>query len=289
MRAISGFYHFFKVQSENDVIRNSPAGANKVIAVGMAAFRQLAHMIDYSCRWSSLPDYHKLDETRVYKKSSAGLVVFIHGLRSHPSKWKYHISKVKENPQLDFFAPFVPKQGLCPLQEATAPIFDHIIKYTQEHPGKPVCLIGHSNGARIAINIEEMMRSSAPATPVNVSGIAGPHLGSSMMNLAEKLCFARLFYPSEVRKEMGYKSEPAKSLMSRVKQPFAREVAPRTYEFFGSSEDFSVRGEGSALPILGKGEERWLCSGHSHDSIVDAVMEKQMNSILQKCKSSNSL
>lgn len=282
--AIPSFYQFQQVENRrSESIVDSRSFVQKSIASATSVFRQVKHLVEYWFRYSRASDYHKLNKEIVWKEGSQGLCVFIHGLRSHPKKWKHHISLVKQKlPQVDIFAPFVPKQGLCSLKEATDPILAKILDYVKKNPLSPVYIFGHSNGARISLNLDAEMREKAPTTPVHISAIAGPLLGSSRMNLVKKLgIVARFFYPAALQREMSYESQAALKLLNRVKQPLTEGVAPRTYEFFASRDDFSIPDLPSTLPFINEAK-RWICEGHSHDSIVDAVKDLQINSLMEK-------
>jgi hypothetical protein len=113
-----------------------------------------------------------------------------------------------------------------------------------------------------------------------VSTIAGVHLGSRRMNLLEKLGLAKWFYPDPLRKELKYGSDKARELLSQLSLPLPVGCAERKYEFYGTLEDISVPDLDSSLPILHKGEHRYLIHAYGHGSIVMAVAKQQITSCL---------
>jgi len=211
-----------------------------------------------------------------WKQNSQGLVVLLHGLRNDPAAWFSQLSLLKEHAAIDVFAPIVPHRGLCSLEEASSPILPAIEDFAQKNPGKPICLLGVSNGSRITTWLETRLRQTRPAAPVLVSTIAGVHLGSSRMNLLDKLHLASYFYPSVLGNELRYNSDTARKLLEEVRAPLPFSCAPRSYEFYATTDDVSVPDLDSSLPQIGKGEECYILHGQSHDSIVTAVADKQI-------------
>ncbi len=212
------------------------------------------------------------------KDKSQGLVVLVHGLRNTPAAWHSQLSLLDRHP-IDVFAPFVHERGMCSLEEAAAPLLPILENYTKNNLGKPLCLLGTSNGGRIVAWLETELRRIAPATPVKVSTIAGVHLGSSRMNLLKDLGLAKYFYPSALQEELPYNSGKAQELLNRIKAPLP-EGCKRSYEFYATTEDLSIPNLDSSLPKLNRGESVHVVHGHSHSSIVTAVAEKQISSCL---------
>ena len=147
---------------------------------------------------------------------------------------------LKEQQQIDIFAPVVPDRGMCSLKSASKPIFEHLRRYAKAHPEKPICIMGVSNGSRIATKLEVKLQKHAPTTPVRVSTIAGVHYGSSRMGLVKALGIAKWMYPKELMMELSYGSECATRLLNRVKAPLPGGCFARSYEFFATTEDQSV-------------------------------------------------
>lgn len=155
--------------------------------------------------------YHLCDKKLIWKKDSSGLCVLLHGFKGHPSIWDPHLKILNEESKIDVFVPFVPKAGNCSLEEAASPILPNIIDYTKNHPDKPICLIGVSNGGRLATWLEVQLRTISPSTPVKVSTIAGVHFGTPIIQLLEKLKLAKFFLSPVIRKELSYGNVKAKT------------------------------------------------------------------------------
>lgn len=224
--------------------------------------------------------YNLCGQNTNWKKDSIGLCVLIHGLRGHPSIWRSQKQLLKSHTKIDTFVPFVPKKGDCSLEEAARPILSTILDYIAKHPGKPICLIGVSNGSRLSTWIETELRQRDPRVSVKVSTIAGVHLGSSVINRLESFGIAGCFLKPVIRRELAYNSEKAKELLSRVKAywPSGFGVGERAYEFYASMDDCQVPDLDSSLPIINKGEQFHVVSGQGHNSIVAAVAKEQIAS-----------
>ncbi len=216
-----------------------------------------------------------------WSHKSDTLFVLVHGLRGHPSVWEAHVNLIKTHPKFDVFAPFVPFQGNCSLEEAATPILPNILAYTKTHPGNPICLLGVSNGSRIVTWLETELREKAPTTAVKVSTIAGVHFGSSVITLLEQFGFGRLLFHPAILQELAYGSRKAKELMEKVQKPLPPEVADRDYEFYAATADMHVPNIDSSLPILNRGEHFHLIHGHGHNSIVAAIAKQQIDSCLK--------
>ncbi len=249
----------------------------KVVDFSLSLFRQIQFSLIFlynrlflSTSWCS--------KLNVQKSDSRGLVVLIHGLHSDPVAWYCQLGILQKYEKIDVYAPTVTKRGLCPLKEAAEPILGPLLNYIQENPGKPLCLLGHSNGTRIATRLETQLRELAPQTPIKVSTIAGVHLGSSQMDRLEEVGLAKHFYPEDLRHELKYGSEKAKELLNQISSDLPIGCAERDYEFFAATEDLSVPDLGSSLPRINRNERFQILHGHSHDSIVTAVAQQQIAS-----------
>lgn len=254
----------------------------KIYDFAMSLFRELLFI-------SSIPylDYllaflfnHPIKKIHWSRKSES-LFVLVHGLRSHPSVWESHISQLKTYPNIDVFAPFVPLQGNCSLEEAATPILPNIIDYAKAHPGNPICLLGVSNGSRIVTWLETELREKAPTTPVKVSTIAGVHFGSSVITLLEQFGVGKFLFHPAILKELAYGSQKARELISRVQKPLPPEVAGREYEFYATTEDLHVPNLDSSLPTLNRGEHHHLINGFGHNSIVAEIAIPQIDDCLE--------
>ena len=248
----------------------------KAIHLITSLFRQMLFSIGYG--------YHraisKKQPSTLWNTESQGLVVLLHGLRSDPAAWFPQLSLLRKHQKIDVFNPLVHKRGLCALEEATLPLLPRVIDYIQTHPGRPICLIGMSNGSRIATWLETRLREIAPQTPVMVSTISGVHLGSSRMNQLEKFKMKSALYPAALQQELKFQSEYALNLLNRVRAPLPPNCAPRKFEFYATTDDLLIPDLASSLPEINQGERFYVLQGHSHDSIVSAVAEQQIDSCL---------
>lgn len=243
-------------------------------------FRQAVYSLNLVYHRRTLKNRQHCGQNIKYFPNTEGLVVLLHGLRNDPAAWHAQLSLLSKERKISVFAPVVPNRGMCSLNEAATPILPTILDYIAKNPGKPVCLLGVSNGSRIATWLEIKLRHQAPLTPVMVSTIAGVHLGSSRMDLLKKLRLANHFYPEVLGKELAYCSLHAINLLKEVRAPLPDHCAQRKYEFYATTEDISVPDLNSSLPRIDKGERHYIVHGQSHDSIVSAVSKNQIASCL---------
>jgi hypothetical protein len=251
----------------------------KIYHLFISLFRQALYSLTFFY-YRLFSNIHEYSKNITWKKDSEGLICLFHGLRSDPATWYKQIALIKkQNNKIDIFAPKINKKGLCPLEDASTPILPTLLDFANKYPKKPICLIGVSNGSRIAMWLENKLRTLSNQTPVKVSTIAGVHFGSSRMNLLEKLKLAKLFYPEVLIEELKYGSKTSEELLNQVRKPLPKNCV-RSYEFFASTEDSQVPELDSSLPILDKGEEHHVIHGETHNSIVSAVAKKQISSCL---------
>lgn len=226
--------------------------------------------------------YESCEKQKEWNKESQGCMVFLTGLNGHPSIWKKHLSDLKAVEAIDRFVPYVPENGECELDQAAEPIYKVVLDYTQKHPGKKICLIGVSNGARIATYIETKLRQDAPNSPVKVSTIAGVHFGSRWANYLQILnalqisrCCPALF------NELGFASMKAKELLDEVQKPLAPNVK-RAYQFYATTEDLIISDLSSSIPKIGTIASSFkIYHGEGHNSLVERVADEQMKDALQ--------
>jgi len=210
--------------------------------------------------------------SKQWKPKTEGLFVMMHGLMGHPSIWHNQITKLKETmPNCERFVPFVSKQGNCGLEEAGRPILNKIVEYTKANPGKPICLLGVSNGATLCHYIETELRKEVPGASVMVSSVAGVHYGSKKIDLANRI---RLHNPA-IRKRLAFASAEAKKLLDAVKQPLGE--GKRKFVYFASLADSLATHVGTALPRIGHADtSHYVVDEEGHSSIVKRVMDAQL-------------
>jgi hypothetical protein len=91
------------------------------------------------------------------RRDSAGLCLLLHGMNASRKQWeKYTRQFPKDFPHMDYLAGPVFKAGNCSLEEAAEPFIEVVEDYLRKFPGKPLILIGTSNGSRIASYIERI-------------------------------------------------------------------------------------------------------------------------------------
>lgn len=230
------------------------------------------------------PRFDRVGIDPSWRAESEGLYVLIHGLNGHPVIWQSHVDQLKNDQKKDLFVPYVRLKGNGPLEEVADPLLKVIEEYALNHPKKPVCLIGVSNGGRICAWLETQLRSSAPSTPVRVSTIAAVLFGTSRMDLIKR-CHQftnwSLGYNLSVVNDLCLGSEKAKEILKNVSLPLAEGVI-RDFEFFASTEDSQVPEIFSSMPTLGNDLKvvNHLVHGYDHNGIVAGVSVNQ----IQSCK-----
>lgn len=249
----------------------------KVTAIGSSLLKEMGyglHLLINRCIFSPFY-FHRCDKEIQWKTVSEGLYVLIHGLKGHPSIWNSHLRELAKRPKVDIFVPYVPHAGNCTLEEAGKPILKQVLDYLKHHPQHPICLIGFSNGSRIATWLETQLRQVARGTAVKISTIAGVHFGSPLINRFERYQVARFIFHSAIRKELTFGSQKAQELLKNVLAKLPPDTE-RSYDFFATTEDLVVPSLGSSLPRLGLGEKHYVVQGFGHMSIVSRISVQQI-------------
>jgi len=250
----------------------------KIAHLVISLFKQARYSLAVFFHWHFRTDHPLKDKKIEWRPQSEGLVVLIHGLNNSSSSWYSQLSLLSLYTTIDVLAPEVFKRGMCSLEEAVNPLLPTLLDYSQKNPGKPICLIGTSNGGRIAARLETKLRQESPQTPVKVSNIAGVHFGSRRMNLLEKWGISGWFYPNALRQELQYGSAKAQELLNQINDPLPANCRQRTYEFFATTEDLTIPDLDSSLPHINHDKIYHVCHGESHSSIVTAVAQIQIES-----------
>lgn len=211
--------------------------------------------------------------TLTSKPTSKGLFVLAHGLMADPTIFDKHVRLIGK--EYDVWAPKVKAKGVCPLAEATDPIYEQLKEYIQKNPGKKICLVGYSNGGRIVSEMESRLRSDFPKTPVRVTTIAGVHMGAPVQRLVRWWKIDRCISPT-LSEEMAYESKKSKEVFGKMKEP-CPEGVQRSYEFYGSLDDLVVP-PASSMPTMGKGEVHRAVTGVGHCAIIQEVAAEQVAS-----------
>jgi pimeloyl-ACP methyl ester carboxylesterase len=214
-----------------------------------------------------------------WKANSGGLYVLIHGLHGRPNAWDPQLSLLKaEQPDHDVCVPRVPHRGDCPISDSVAPILGMIEDYIENHPSRPICLLGVSNGGRIAMEMALRLRDRP--TSIKVSIVAGAVMGTMRINVLRLLSLDRYFCSKVVAEDLTYDSADARARIDRARQPLPDGVE-RDYEFYSSTEDSQIRPYNAALPILNQGEQHYTVYGSNHGGIVSEVCREQITRCME--------
>jgi predicted alpha/beta-fold hydrolase len=262
-------------------------GSQKVCDFALSLLREISFTIQYipnriwQLEFNS--NYDSCENSKQWKKDSKGLYVLLHGLNGHPGMWNGHIRALKEEEAgKDLFVPFVPQLGNCTLEEAADPILTHIESYTKQFPHNRICLIGVSNGGRIASYLEVCLRKRAPKTCVMVSAIAAVLYGAKTIDKLSQYSLVRriaaFIYTPAVTEELAWGSQRARHLIDEMRKPHME--AERAYHFFASREDLLATDFATSFPKLHKNERVIITSGYGHNGVIGAVRQQQ----LQECQ-----
>lgn len=220
-------------------------------------------------------------DVTAWNVQSCGVAFFLHGIgEKNPYIWMNHIQSItKACSEMDLRAFYIPKRGECANEEAIADIVKVIRDYVQTNPGKPITLYGVSNGARLLLHVDEAL-SDLENTPIYFQSIAGPHFGTCVMDMAERVlqCFGK---NRDAINELKFNAD--RELIKRLKE---RKAMPlRAYDFYATECDPLVRSTAfnnihtTSLPILGKGETHILLKGQEkagHVSIIERIIPLQV-------------
>lgn len=271
--------------------------SQKIADVVIAIFRGIRAILLAVCRRLSacrtpFVTAHKSKETYTYKKEelpwnssseSQGLYLFIHGLRGFPADLGQYIEEVRrKNPHAHLFAPRVAKGGNCKLTKAATPFVEVVEDYLSKFPGKPVTILGVSNGARIATYIEGHMRPEMlGSSRLSIVSLSGVQYGTSMATFLEKSGLARFWgLKKNTRKELVFGSQVAQENLAawRQRQSLwkAQDSAVR-HLFCASTEDEQVRSLHCALPYHESAISDYkIYNGQTHVSIIDGALDDVM-------------
>jgi|GEM_PF-2552082 len=226
------------------------------------------------------------------KTVNEGLIVFIHGLndtvKTGNEVYRKEIERLAEG-RYEILVPKVYKKGNCSLEKAAVPILREVENYIKENPGKPVQLIGHSNGGRIAAYIETKLRNKD--VDIRVTGIAGIFLGSDLVTLSHtagvvdflnSTGLTRLFFDPTLLKELKSNSITSLVLINDMRKKITN--GSREYTFYATSNDLAIPNYTSCLPVINQGEEHILLSGYDHIGIQKAVCKEEIEKVLRFMK-----
>ena len=165
-------------------------------------------------------------------------IMMFHGLTTHPSDWfQVHkdLASVKGKYVFHAYTPSLYAMGNAPLNEVMEHVKEDIARFLQASSDMPVCVLGSSNGARVAL----MTRLMHNDRPMFVGLAAGPLHGSLSVDFVRGVApHALSFFHPVLLDELGYKSMFARTLMDQI------EAADRNmntqYSCYASSLDHVV-------------------------------------------------
>ncbi len=208
-----------------------------------------------------------------------GLIVFIHGLNSNPDTgrllYKKEIEQQTGN-EFEIWVPTIPKRGNCSLEEAAKPVLEMVKKYIETNPGKPVQLIGHSNGGRIAAYVETHLRDKD--VNMRITGIAGVFFGSDLITLYKSTGTAYLFLARSILRDLQTGSEQSKKMIEDMRKEIT--IGSREYTFYATVNDIAIPNFTSSLPNIGQNEECHLLSGCGHNDIKEVVCKQEIEKVI---------
>lgn len=226
--------------------------------------------------------YERQDLPWTNQTDSAGLYLFVHGLRGSPRSWGGYLKQLqKDSPKAHFLAPCVPLRGNCSLETAAEP-FLHILRdYMLKFPGKPVTLVGTSNGSRIISDIETRLNvAEVGQRQLNVVSIAGVHYGTKLVDwLARWHFLTKIFIHPVLAEEFRWGSHFAKTLLDGWKEKQAEWVRNRVnvrHLFCATLEDEKVINVASTLPIFPKAHYQ-IYTRENHQTVVYAAERDVIN------------
>lgn len=207
-----------------------------------------------------------------WRKENDGLVVFLTGLQGHPSWAASYVENIaKDRPQLEVRIPWIPHSGDCTLEEAATSVIDMVRDYIKQNPGKPITLIGTSNGGRIAGKVETALRSENVA--IRIGSIAGVFFGSERVSFLKKICLGWI-YSEAIMKELAVGSPVAEDLIQKMRRPIYR--GERDYTFYATANDFNIPNTSSCFPEIHQPLERRFLKRCGHVSITEVVREEEL-------------
>lgn len=224
-----------------------------------------------------------------WKESSQsdGLCVFVSGLFGHPSIWGGYIKELKKkHPQLHIIAPRIPKLGNCSLETAANPLLPLLRDYMEKFPGRPLSLIGTSNGSRIISYVENQLTpEEMNGRQLNVVSLSGLHYGTQIVtgNKIKLFFLSKILHPA-VLNEFPWKSLTAQTLSYRwaKKQEEWQKRGIDVHHFFcASRNDEAIRPYSSMLPLLSGTCNYRIVSGENHHSVVSRVKPEVLQWLCQ--------
>ena len=264
----------------------------KISDVVMAVLRMFTYLVENAVHFVNLFKERKtlfiapikIDniwhyETKDYPWNTAteseGLVLLVHGLRGKPFSYGGYIKDLKAlSPNSHIIAPQVAEQGNCSCEIAAEPFLELVEAYLKKFPGKPVTLIGTSNGSRIISYIENKLPVELmEKRKLNVVSIVGVHYGTKFVDTLDR--FRLLFLAglnSKLGDEFRWGSSYAEKLLTewnKKQDVWAQHNVNARHFFCTTFNDEKVFDNTSSLPDLKGDTDYRVYRGENHQSIVD--------------------
>jgi hypothetical protein len=211
---------------------------------------------------------------RSWKEDNQGLFMIIPGLSEKPHFFSIsYLEQIeKDHPgKYEIRVPNVVNTGNCSLEDAAEPILKTVLDYIEKNPGKPINLIGTSNGGRIAAYIETHLRNKHVS--IRLTGIAGIFFGSQLMTQADRFYVTRLLFHPEIVEDFKEGSAKAQELIQKMQEPLL--IGERSYEFYATANDSMIPNFSSCFPNLPEARYH-LLTGQDHASLGSSIQSEEL-------------
>lgn len=189
----------------------------------------------------------------VWKDSTKGLYVVIHGLLGTPKLSALSIAKylnIHHKDEYDIIVPIVPHKGNCTLDDASGHILNMILDFIDKNPTKPIHLIGSSNGGRIVSYLEIKLRSLRPFARIRITGVGGVYYGSNAIYYLKSIGLAQCVLHKDIIDSLTTGSDNAILLINSMQMQQSALTIKRTYEFYATANDWYIPNFDSCYPIM---------------------------------------
>lgn len=227
------------------------------------------------------------------KTNNDALFVCVHGLRISPYMWKRYLSKIADShPNAYCIAPHVPFKGECSLEVSANPILEVVQNYADSHPGKPIILIGASNGSRIAMYIENNLSLNAtnesPPRKILIASVAGVHNGTKQINFLARwrLLWIKKFHRA-IQQDFHWESQVAQTNLKnwqRKQKEWKKHSVEARHFFCASKDDEQVRPISASLPHTLSDVTYKIFTSENHLSIVYAACDDVLGWVAKNLK-----
>lgn len=267
--------------------------------ISLTVLREVAYMTTTPLKnkiQKAFKFYEKYTDLNTGPSEKKALAVCLHGLNCTTENWDDHINQLEQLSEdfpefsADIFAPNIPEKGHCTFEdEGLKKIYQKILTWAENNEGKPIVIYGHSNGSRIGLKLETLLRATAPTSPVHLSIVAGVVYGTSAIDKAELVLsqnnikrMTRGKITPVACENLKRESEPSKAILTEALKPLESDVAKRYFRKYAAAYDTYVHETGSSLPMLNPhGDNRikekdFIITDEGHNSIVSGARRDQV-------------